>query len=49
MRQALDDEFAVAEAMIRARALAGLSQTRVAEGMGMTRPAIAKISVAMSI
>ncbi len=41
--KALDEEFSMAEALIRARARAGMTQQQVAEAMGVTQPAVAKI------
>ncbi len=40
---ALEDEFAVASALIRARAHAGMTQQQVAEAMGTTQAAIARL------
>ncbi|MGE4194636.1 MAG: helix-turn-helix domain-containing protein [Pseudodesulfovibrio sp.] len=41
--EALEDEFSIAQAMIRARSRAGLSQAEVARRMGVSQPRIAKI------
>jgi ribosome-binding protein aMBF1 (putative translation factor) len=39
----LEDEFAVAKAVIAARNRAGLTQTELAEKMGTTQPAVARM------
>ena len=39
----LDDQFALAEALIRARAQAGLTQEEVARRMGTTQAAVARL------
>lgn len=41
--EALEDEFALAEALIEARAQADLTQGQVAEKMGTTQAAIARL------
>lgn len=41
--EALEEEFALAEAFIRARALADLTQEQVAERMGTTQAVIARL------
>ena len=41
--EALDEEFSMAEILIRARARAGMTQQQVADAMGVTQPAVAKI------
>lgn len=48
-RAALEDEFTVAEAMIRARAAADLTQAQLAERMGVSQPAIAKLESGKSV
>ena len=40
---ALDDEFAVAKAVIAARNRAGLTQTELARKMGTTQPVVARM------
>jgi ribosome-binding protein aMBF1 (putative translation factor) len=40
---ALEDEFAVAKAVIAARSRAGLTQAELAEKMGTTQPAVARM------
>ena len=40
---ALEEEFSLIKAMIRARARAGLTQTDVARAMGVSQPRIARI------
>jgi DNA-binding XRE family transcriptional regulator len=41
--EALEDEFAVAKAVIAARNRAGLTQMELARKMGTTRPAVARM------
>jgi|ERR1700728_2447652 ribosome-binding protein aMBF1 (putative translation factor) len=41
--QALEDEFAVAKAVIAARNRAGLTQTELARKMGTTQPVVARM------
>lgn len=41
--EALEGEFAVVEELIKARARAGLTQAQVAERLGISQPAIARI------
>lgn len=41
--EALEEEFALVDALIRARARAGLSQAEVASRMGTTQSAIARL------
>jgi DNA-binding XRE family transcriptional regulator len=48
-REALEDEFTVAEAMIRARIKADLTQAQLAERMGVSQPAIAKFESGKSV
>ena len=48
-RAAQEDEFTVAEAMIRARAAADLTQAQLAERMGVSQPAIAKLESGKSV
>lgn len=40
---ALEGEFAILEACIQARSRAGLTQAQVAERLGVTQPAVARI------
>jgi DNA-binding XRE family transcriptional regulator len=40
---ALEDEFAVAKAMIAVRSRAGLTQAELAQRMGTTQPAVARM------
>jgi len=40
---ALEDEFAVAKAVIAARSRAGLTQAELAQRMGTTQPAVARM------
>jgi len=40
---ALDDEFALAESLIRARAMADMTQEQVAKAMGTTQAQVAKM------
>lgn len=40
---ALDEEFAIVEALIKARAEAGLSQSEIAERMSTTQSAVARL------
>jgi ribosome-binding protein aMBF1 (putative translation factor) len=40
---ALDEEFALAESLIRARALADMTQEQVAQAMGTTQAQVAKM------
>jgi len=46
---ALEDEFSIVEALIQARARAGMTQADVANAMGVTQPAIARIESGRSI
>ncbi|TVQ96330.1 MAG: XRE family transcriptional regulator [Desulfovibrionales bacterium] len=48
-REALEDEFIVADAMIRARIAADLTQAQLAERMGVSQPAIAKLESGKSV
>ncbi|WP_045222178.1 helix-turn-helix domain-containing protein [Desulfonatronum thioautotrophicum] len=48
-REALEDEFTVADAMIRARIAADLTQAQLAERMGVSQPAIAKLESGKSV
>ena len=48
-RAALEDEFTVAEAMIKAREAADLTQAELAERMGVSQPAIAKLESGKSV
>ena len=48
-RAALEDEFTVADAMISARIAAELTQTQLAERMGVSQPAIAKLESGKSV
>jgi predicted transcriptional regulator len=41
--EALEDEFAVARAVIAARSRAGLTQTELARKMGTTQPVVARM------
>ena len=41
--EALEDEFAVAKAVIAARSRAGLTQTELARKMGTTQPVVARM------
>jgi ribosome-binding protein aMBF1 (putative translation factor) len=41
--EALEDEFAVAKAVIAARNRAGLTQTELARKMGTTQPVVARL------
>lgn len=41
--EALEPEFAIARALIKARSDAGMSQAEVAERLGVTQPAIARM------
>ncbi|MFQ5347961.1 MAG: helix-turn-helix domain-containing protein, partial [Rhodothalassiaceae bacterium] len=41
--EALEDEFAIIDALVRARARAGLSQAELARRMGTTQSAIARL------
>lgn len=41
--EALDDEFALVEAMIQARQARGLTQAQVADLLGVAQPAVARI------
>ncbi|MBI5520338.1 MAG: helix-turn-helix transcriptional regulator [Desulfovibrio sp.] len=41
--EALGDEFALAETLVRARSARGLTQTQVAERLGVAQPAVARI------
>lgn len=41
--EALEEEFSIAETLIQARARAGLTQQQVAERMGTTQSAIARM------
>ena len=41
--EALEDEFAVAKAVIAARNRAGLTQTELAQKMGTTQPVVARM------
>lgn len=41
--EALEDEFALATAMVEARSRAGLTQHELAERMGTTQPAVARL------
>jgi DNA-binding XRE family transcriptional regulator len=40
---ALEDEFAVAKAMVAVRSRAGLTQAELAQRMGTTQPAVARM------
>ena len=48
-REALEDDFSVAEAMIKARAAADLTQAQLAQRMGVSQPAIAKLESGKSV
>ena len=41
--EALEPEFAIARALINARSEAGMSQSDVAERLGVTQPAVARM------
>ncbi len=41
--EALEPEFAIAGALIKARSEAGMSQSDVAERLGVTQPAVARM------
>jgi len=46
---ALEEEFSIAQAMIRARGRAGLTQAEVAKRMGVSQPRIAKIEAGTNV
>ena len=46
---ALESEFAIAEALIRARVEAGLTQAEVAARLGVTQPAVARMESGRNI
>jgi transcriptional regulator with XRE-family HTH domain len=47
--EALEDEFALASALIKARADAEMTQQQVAKAMGTTQPAVARLEGAKSM
>jgi ribosome-binding protein aMBF1 (putative translation factor) len=47
--EALEDEFALASALIKARADAEMTQEQVAKAMGTTQPAVARLEGAKSM
>ena len=47
--EALDEEFALAETLIRARAAAQMTQEQVAEKMGTTQAAVARLESGRSL
>ncbi|MBF0480708.1 MAG: helix-turn-helix transcriptional regulator [Desulfovibrionaceae bacterium] len=46
---ALEEEFSIAQAMIRARSRAGLTQAEVAKRMGVSQPRVAKIEAGSNV
>ena len=46
---ALESEFSIAEALIRARVEAGLTQAEVAARLGVTQPAVARMESGRNI
>jgi ribosome-binding protein aMBF1 (putative translation factor) len=47
--EALEEEYALADALIRARAAAEMTQTQVAEAMGTTQAAVARLEGARTM
>jgi DNA-binding XRE family transcriptional regulator len=47
--EALEPEFAIARALIQARSEAGMSQAEVAERLGVTQPAVARMESGKNI
>ena len=47
--EALEPEFAVAEALIRARTEAGMTQADVAVALGVKQPAVARIEAGKNV
>src|SRR5271169_3428508 len=47
--EALEDEFAMASALIKARADAEMTQEQVAKAMGTTQPAVARLEGAKTL
>lgn len=46
---ALEDEFAIADALIKARSKIGLTQQDIAERLGITQPSVARIESGKNI